>query len=78
MSRQQRAKYFQQAKDGRYTLLCKTDAAAAAEMSKQESRVQQLNTIVDRLNQEFPHAQPTLRRATDQFNARYYDEQGST
>lgn len=71
LKRQQRMKYYQQVKEGRYTMLCRTDSAIEAEASKQESRINQLNTIVDRLGQEFPHTQPALRRATEQFNARY-------
>ena len=72
VAKQQRMKYYQQAKDGRYTMLCRSDAATEAEQNKQEQRVQSLNTIVDRLNQEFPHTQPTLRRATLSLTSRTF------
>ena len=72
VSKQQRLKYYQQAKEGRYTMLCRTESATSTEHSKQEGRVQALNAIVDRLNQEFPHTQPTLRRATLSLSSRVY------
>ena len=64
LSRQQKMKYYQQVKDGKYTMLCKTPAALDLESQKQEERVQALTAIVDRLNSEFPHAQPALRKVT--------------
>ena len=64
LAKQQKAKYFQQVKDGRYTRLCKSDAALEQEMTKQTDRMQTLSAIVDRLNQEFPHVQPALRKVT--------------
>ncbi|WAQ97414.1 CCD40-like protein [Mya arenaria] len=64
LSRQQKMKYFQQAKDGKYTRLCKSEASLESEYQKQVDRMQALSAIVDRLNQEYPHAQPTLRRVT--------------
>ncbi|XP_076453125.1 coiled-coil domain-containing protein 40-like [Babylonia areolata] len=71
VSKQQRMKYFQQAKEGRYTMLCRTDSAAQAELDKQEQRTQALSAILDRLNQEFPHTQPTLRRPTLSLSSRF-------
>ena len=70
VSKQQRMKYYQQAKEGRYTKLCRSETAAETEQSKQEERIQALNAIIDRLNQEFPHTQPTLRRATLSLTSR--------
>ena len=57
-------KYYQQAKDGKYVRICKSDASLEAEYQKQMDRMQTLGNIVDRLNQEYPHAQPALRRVT--------------
>ncbi|BFZ02980.1 hypothetical protein BsWGS_06019 [Bradybaena similaris] len=64
LARQQKTKYYQQVKEGKYTMLCKTPAALELETQKQESRLQALTAIVDRLNSEFPHAQQALRKAT--------------
>lgn len=78
VAKQQRMKYYQQAKEGRYTMLCRTESATAAEHGKQEGRVQTLSAIVDRLNQEFPHAQATLRRATLSLTSRVYGGEETT
>ncbi|GFO16023.1 coiled-coil domain-containing protein 40 [Plakobranchus ocellatus] len=64
LAKQQKMKYYQQAKEGKYTMLCKTPAALELEMNKQGDRMQALSAIVDRLNSEFPHAQQALRKAT--------------
>lgn len=64
LGKQQKMKYFQQAKDGKYMRLCKSEASLESEYQKQVDRTQALGAIVDRLNQEYPHTQPTLRRVT--------------
>jgi len=61
---QQRGKYYQQLKDGKYTRLCRTPSALDTELSKQEERMQTLTAITDRLAQEYPHAQPAFNRVT--------------
>ena len=50
LARQQKMKYYQQVKDGKYTMLCRTPTALEMESQKQEERVQSLTAIVDRLN----------------------------
>ena len=40
----------------------KTDTALDTEYQKQIDRLHTLNAIVERLNQEFPHVQPALRK----------------
>ncbi|CAH3039798.1 unnamed protein product [Pocillopora meandrina] len=64
VAKQQKLKYYNQLKNGRYTPLCKTPETLEAELQKQRARLQSLMTIVDRLNQEFPQAQPALRKIT--------------
>ncbi|XP_035694889.1 coiled-coil domain-containing protein 40-like [Branchiostoma floridae] len=64
VSKQQKVKHYQALKDGKYKLLCRTETALENETQKQLDRMQTLNAIVDRLNQEYPHAQPALRRVT--------------
>lgn len=64
VAKQQKLKYYTQLKSGRYTPLCKTPETLEAELQKQRARLQSLMTIVDRLNQEFPQAQPALRKIT--------------
>ncbi|KAM7433427.1 Coiled-coil domain-containing protein 40 [Porites harrisoni] len=64
VAKQQKLKYYTQLKNGRYTPLCKTPETLENELQKQRARLQSLMTIVDRLNQEFPQAQPALRKIT--------------
>ncbi|KAK3091997.1 hypothetical protein FSP39_024328 [Pinctada imbricata] len=64
LGKQQKSKYFQQAKDGKYVMLCKSESSLENEHTKQVDRMQALSAIVDRLNQEFPHIQPALRKVT--------------
>jgi hypothetical protein len=62
LAKQQRVKYYQALKDGKYTALCKTEAALEAETEKQTERMHTMATIVDRLNREYPHLQPAMRK----------------
>ncbi|XP_015752851.1 PREDICTED: coiled-coil domain-containing protein 40-like [Acropora digitifera] len=64
VAKQQKLKYYTLLKNGKYTPLCKTPESLANELQKQRDRLQSLMTIVDRLNQEFPQAQPALRKIT--------------
>ena len=43
LARQQKMKYYQQVKDGKYTMMCKTPASLDLETQKQEDRVQVRN-----------------------------------
>ncbi len=70
LSRQQRNKYYQQVKDKKYSRVCKSDAALDDELDRQMNRLQTLHAIVDRLNKDFPHAQPSLTRATLMLESR--------
>ncbi|KAK2152124.1 hypothetical protein LSH36_339g05000 [Paralvinella palmiformis] len=70
LARQQKAKYYQQVKDGRYTRLCRTDAALDNELQKQVDRMQNMTAIIERLSQEYPHIQPGLRRVMLAFGSR--------
>lgn len=75
LSRQQKMKYYQQAKEGKYNRLCKSEASLESEYQKQVDRMQSLSAIVDRLNQEYPHTQPTLRRVTVNLSSKTADDQ---
>ncbi|XP_046379305.2 coiled-coil domain-containing protein 40-like isoform X2 [Haliotis rufescens] len=70
VAKQQKHKYYQQVKDGKYTMLCKSESSLETEHNKQIDRMQALSTIVDRLNQEFPHVQPALRNVTIALSSR--------
>jgi hypothetical protein len=64
LSKQQKAKYYQQVKDKKYVRLCKTDGALDTETTKQTDRMYALSTIVDKLNQQYPHIQTSLRKVS--------------
>ena len=78
VAKQQKLKYYTQLKSGRYTPLCKTPETLEAELQKQRARLQSLMTIVDRLNQEFPQAQPALRKITLSLGYRGIPEEATT
>jgi len=64
IAKQQRAKYLTSLKAGKYTRLCKSDDQIEEAMGKQLNRYQTLQTIVDRLNSEYPEAQTAFRKVT--------------
>ena len=70
LARQQKAKYFQQVRDGKYTRLCKTDDNLQAELSRQVDRMQAVSAIADRLVQDYPHVQPSLKKVALTYGSR--------
>ena len=70
VAQQQRGKYYQQVKDGKYTRICRTASALESELNKQEERMETLAAISDRLTQEYPHAQPALKRVVLTYGSR--------
>ncbi|RDD45702.1 Coiled-coil domain-containing protein 40 [Trichoplax sp. H2] len=65
---QQRVKYYQELKDGKYRMLCKTHEGIDNEWQRQHEKTQSLNTLIDRLNQEYPYAQSSLRKVTQMIS----------
>ena len=74
LSGQKKGKHLTAVKEGRYTTLCKTSETLDSELQKQKDRLQSLMSIVDRLNQEFPYAQPALRKITLSLGSRSQSE----
>lgn len=70
VTKQQKSKYYQQVKENRYTRLCKTDSALDVELNKQMDKMQTLTAIVDRLSQEYPHAQPAIKKVSMAYGSR--------
>ena len=70
LARQQKAKYYQQLRDGKYTRLCKTDDNLNAELSRQVDRMQAISAIADRLVQDYPHVQPSLKKVGLTYGSR--------
>lgn len=64
VQRQQKAKFYQQMKDGKYVRVCRTDSARQTERARQEERMQSTLAIVDRLTNDLPNLHPALQRVT--------------
>ncbi|XP_076810379.1 coiled-coil domain-containing protein 40-like [Clavelina lepadiformis] len=69
VSRQTKVKHLQSLKAGKYTPICKTEGALDNEIHKQEERFHHSLNILDRLSQEFPHAQQALRHVIVTYSA---------
>lgn len=65
--RQQKAKFYQQMKDGKYVRVCRTDSARQTECARQEERMQSILAIVDRLTTDLPNLQPSLQRVSNVY-----------
>ena len=59
--KQQRIKYYDSLKHGKYVMLFKQEAANEQEMAKQMDRLRSLGTIVSKLSDEYPNLQTTMR-----------------
>jgi hypothetical protein len=59
-----------QLKENKYVRLCKTAEAIDVEKQKQGDRMNQVLAIVDRLSQDYPHAQLALRRVAAAYGSR--------
>jgi hypothetical protein len=77
LAKQQKTKYYIQAKDSRYSRLCKSSSALEAESQKQVERMQNLSAIVDRLIQDYPHAQPSLKKVLLSYGSRALTADGN-
>ncbi|XP_069511299.1 coiled-coil domain-containing protein 40 isoform X2 [Ambystoma mexicanum] len=62
VAHQTRHKHLQAVKEGKYTLMCRTEQALACEQQKQEGRMHNVSTIVHQIQQEYPQFQGALRK----------------
>ncbi|CAI9742974.1 Hypothetical predicted protein [Octopus vulgaris] len=62
LQQQRRNKYYQQVKDKRYKMLCKSKAALHSEYTKHMNNLQTLMAIVEQICQEYPGIQKSLQR----------------
>jgi hypothetical protein len=75
VSKQDKVKFYQQLKDGKYRLSNKSDAAADHEIMKQIDKLRTLYTIVNKLNEEFPNLQTSLRNVELSIQSRLNQEE---
>lgn len=55
---------MQAVKEGKYSLLCRSEIMARVEHHKVEERLHILNTILHQIEQEYPYYHKALRRIT--------------
>ncbi|XP_025019267.1 coiled-coil domain-containing protein 40 [Python bivittatus] len=64
VSSQKRVKHMQAVKEGKYSLVCRSEIMARVEHHKVEERLHAVNTILHQIEQEYPHYLKTLHRVT--------------
>jgi len=74
IAKQQKTKYYQQVKDRKYKRLVKDDNLLEGEREKQIDKMQSLSNIVERLQEEYPHLQPSLRKVSLSLGTRIMEE----
>jgi hypothetical protein len=73
--KQRRVKYYDQLKQGKYTLLCKQEAQNEQEVMKQLDRLRSLGTIVSKLSEEYPNLQTIIRKVESTIQSRLNQEE---
>lgn len=64
MTFQTRLKHLQAVKEGKYVKQCRSEEALRSELQKQVKRIHTIDTIVDRVKEEWPQYQGVLRKVT--------------
>ncbi|XP_070596284.1 coiled-coil domain-containing protein 40 [Erythrolamprus reginae] len=64
VSNQTRAKHMQAVKEGKYSLLCRSEIMSRVEHHKVMERLHTLNIVLDQIDQEYPYYHKTLHRIT--------------
>ncbi len=75
MTKQRRVKYYDQLKQGKYTLLCKQETQNEQEVMKQLDRLRSLGTIVTKLSEEYPNLQTIIRKVESTIQLRLNQEE---
>jgi hypothetical protein len=75
LMKQRRIKYYDQLKQGKYTILYKQEVQNEQETMKQLDRLRSLSTIVGKLNEEFPNLQPIIRKVESSIQTRLNQEE---
>ena len=75
LKKQRNMKYYDQLKNGKYTMLCKQETASEQEMNKQLDRLRSLSTIVSKLSEEYPNLQTIMRKVESSIQTRLNQEE---
>jgi hypothetical protein len=62
LMKQYRVKFYDQLKSGRYRFSNRSDLAIENDILKQLDKLRSLNTIINKLNEEYPNLQTVIRR----------------
>ncbi len=73
--RQRSLKYYDQVRNGKYTMLCRQEEQNELETIKQLDRLRSLSTIVGKLGEEFPNLQTMIRKVETSVQARLNQEE---
>jgi hypothetical protein len=60
--KQERVKFYDQLKSGKYRFSNRSDVAIESDILKQLDKLRSLNTIINKLNVEYPNLQTVIRR----------------
>ncbi|XP_065888442.1 coiled-coil domain-containing protein 40-like [Dysidea avara] len=61
-NQQNKVKYYNAVKEGKYTMICRNDHERQQQLQKQRTKLQSLVSIVNKLHEDFPQARPSLRK----------------
>ena len=61
-NQQNKVKYYNAVKEGKYTMICRNDQERQQQLQKQRTKLQSLISIVNKLHEDFPQARPSLRK----------------
>lgn len=74
MNQQSRVKHYSAVKDGKYTLVCRSDQERQQQLQRQHIKLQTLVSIVDKLHEDFPQARASLKKVTLSLTSRITSE----
>jgi hypothetical protein len=78
LMKQRSLKYYDQVKQGKYTMLCKQEVQSEQETIKQLDRLRALTTIIGKIGDEFPNLQTIIRRVEISVQTRLNQEEIGT
>ena len=75
LKKQRNLKYYDQVKQGKYTMLCKQEEQNEQETMKQLDRLRSLTAIVGKISEEFPNLQTIIRKTETSLQSRLNQEE---
>jgi len=61
-NQQNKVKYYNAVKEGKYTMICRNDQERQHQLQKQRTKLQSLVSIVNKLHEDFPQARASLKK----------------